>query len=622
MKANVNKGLWIQSEAIMAAGIPMIRGSILAACIGFLVLGPCPAGAQPGPSQEGLQEAGLPPGISDSWVATDALGRKLASWEEAGSARPGKYVAMFYWTWHTMAGVDVEPVNVQSIISRYPEAMNDYTHPQWTRGGRHHWSEPLFGYYVSTDRWILRKHAEMLADAGVDVVFFDCTNATFMWDDALHALGEVWTQARRDGIRAPSMVFMCPFWPGDNSPVLITKIYEQVYKKGLYRDLWFYWEGKPVIMGYPDRLDEEVREFFTFRPGQPDYLKGPSRPDHWGWLEMYPKHGYVEYAPGKFEQVTVGVAQNATDSLTPAAMNDTNMVYGRSYTRQHGMDARPEAVNYGLNFQEQWERAFEIDPKMVFVTGWNEWTAGRYKVWQGTPNALPDQCCQEYSRDIEPMKGGHGDNYYYQLVNNVRKFKGVRPPPRPSGPRTVVIDGSFGEWEEVLPEYLDHRDMKEPRDHRGYGSTHYTNHTLRNDILRARVCRDDENLYFYVETASAISPPAAKWMMLLIDVDRDRKTGWEGYDYVVNRKAPGEQAILEKCTGRWKWIAWGRIDYRVSGNKMELAIPKRLLGAGRAINSIAFKWSDNMQQEGDIMDFYSNGDAAPGGRFNYLYTAF
>ncbi len=32
-----------------------------------------------------------------------------------------------------------------------------------------------------------------------------------------------------------------------------------------------------------------------------------------------------------------------------------------------------------------------------------------------------------------------------------------------------------------------------------------------------------------------------------------------------------------------------------------------------------FKWSDNMQDEGNIMDFYVNGDTMPGGRFNYQY---
>jgi hypothetical protein len=32
-----------------------------------------------------------------------------------------------------------------------------------------------------------------------------------------------------------------------------------------------------------------------------------------------------------------------------------------------------------------------------------------------------------------------------------------------------------------------------------------------------------------------------------------------------------------------------------------------------------FKWSDNMQEDGNIMDFYENGDVAPGERFNYVY---
>ena len=213
--------------------------------------------------------------------------------------RVDKQVAMFYWNWHTSKFIDVEPVNVESILSRHPEASNDYNHPIWTRSGRHHWSEPLFGYYVSTDPWVLRKHAEMLADAGVDVVFFDCTNKTFMWDDALHVLGRVWSQARADGVRAPDIAFMCPFTPLDNSRLLITKIYESVYKKGLYRDLWFAWDGKPLIMGYPDNLSKEVQDFFTFRPGQPTYNRGPSRPDHWGWLEFFPQNGYVGILTGQ-----------------------------------------------------------------------------------------------------------------------------------------------------------------------------------------------------------------------------------------------------------------------------------------------------------------------------------
>ncbi len=35
----------------------------------------------------------------------------------------------------------------------------------------HHWGEPYLGYYVSNDEWVIRKHAQMLSDAGVDGCF-------------------------------------------------------------------------------------------------------------------------------------------------------------------------------------------------------------------------------------------------------------------------------------------------------------------------------------------------------------------------------------------------------------------------------------------------------------------
>ena len=45
-----------------------------------------------------------------------------------------------------------------------------------------------------------------------------------------------------------------------------------------------------------------------------------------------------------------------------------------------------------------------------------------------------------------------------------------------------------------------------------------------------------------------------------------------------------------------------------------------MLGIGDGPVDIEFKWNDNMQEEGNIMDFYVNGDTAPGSRFNYVYT--
>ena len=63
--------------------------------------------------------------------------------------------------------------------------------------------------------------------------------------------------------------------------------------------------------------------------------------------------------------------------------------------------------------------------------------------------------------------------------------------------------------------------------------------------------------------------------------------------------------------------------YQIKGNEMELAIRRAdlgLEGASKALR-IEFKWADNMQQPGQIEEFAVNGDAAPNGRFNYVYVA-
>ena len=52
---------------------------------------------------------------------------------------------------------------------------------------------------------------------------------------------------------------------------------------------------------------------------------------------------------------------------------------------------------------------------------------------------------------------------------------------------------------------------------------------------------------------------------------------------------------------------------------MMIAVPKSLLGLGDSID-IEFKWNDNMQYKGEILDFYVNGDTAPVARFNYHFV--
>ncbi len=116
--------------------------------------------------------------------------------------------------------------------------------------------------------------------------------------------------------------------------------------------------------------------------------------------------------------------------------------FGRSYTGKKGQITESGAVNYGYNFQEQWDRALEINPEFVFITGWNEWIAGRWFNWDVKPFAFVDEYSAEKSRDIEPVKswGNNGDNYYMQLVSNIRKFKGMPEEEIASAAQTIDMN--------------------------------------------------------------------------------------------------------------------------------------------------------------------------------------
>lgn len=564
----------------------------------------------------------------NGFPATDALNRKLIT--SADSSKKEKYVGLFYWTWHNHFA-HANPYNIAEILKEHPEAINDYNSPFWPKDASYYfWGEPLFGYYKDNDKWVLRKHAEMLADAGVDVIFFDCTNGSYTWKESYMALCKEFDKARKDGVRAPQIAFMLTFHASDGSYKALREIYTDLYKPELYKDLWFMWKGKPMIMAYPDNftdiegdakasaLNKEIREFFTFRPGQPVYNYGIDRPDNWGWSEIYPQNGFVVTDDG-FEQVTVSVAQNWSKENGLSAMNSPN-TFGRSYTDKNGQSTAPDAVNYGLNFQEQWERALEMNPEFIFITGWNEWNVGQLREWMGQKNAFPDQFSQEKSRDIEPMKGGHGDNYYYQMVHNIRRFKGAPENPKATQ-KSIKIDGDFSDWENTT-QYNAYKGNTEHRNEKAWGKQHYTNTTGRNDISGVKVAHDKKNIYFYVETSKNLSPATDPyWMELFIDIDRNRETGWEGYDFVINRTSPkGNKAIVERnVSNGWKWEKAGEVNYKAFGNKMEIAVPRKLLKANNEID-IEFKWADNAKEEGDIMNFYLNGDVAPLGRFNYSYT--
>src|SRR5262249_40561634 len=65
-------------------------------------------------------------------------------------------------------------------------------------------------------------------------------------------------------------------------------------------------------------------------------------------------------------------------------------------------------------------------------------------------------------------------------------------------------------------------------------------------------------------------------------------------------------------------VGWGAIGF--TGNQLELSVPAAMLGIDLTQPfAFDFHWADNIQQFGQLEEFFLNGDHAPDRRFNYRY---
>ena len=590
---------------------------------------------------------------SSQWIAQDGLDRVLVTNTTAGDIREDKIVAIFYWTWHGDFGDKQTAYNNQQNIDKLIEmgkTERDYMTLSMSElrklgiktdmGPYHFWDEPIYGYYDGDDEWVIRKQAELLAAAGVDVVFFDNTNGTYTWKETALRVMKVFSEARAQGVDAPDVSFMFPFGAVSHAGTQMVELYNDIYKKGLYEDVWFKLDGKPMVMGWPGSLNSkdatianEIKSFFTFRSNLGGYLDQESAANQWGWLSRFPQ-AYFHNDKGELEQITVGVAinHNYVKSII-APMSYGENIIGRTWTSR-GYDTRENAILYGACFAEQWENAIAVDPKIVFVTAWNEWVAMRIDNWPASPeqyqNCFVDQYNAEYSRDTEPSAGILKDHYYYQLTNYIRQFKGTNPIEKATWEKLIDVNGGYGQWADVGPVYNDYFGLPD-RDALGYKDPytgkrfHYTNDSGRNDIYDAKVARDYENVYFMVRTVEDLTPYTdAYWMRLYLDMGEDDQN-WENYEFILNKQNPKNEttATLERFTGKgFETEVVGEVTYSVKGNVLTVCIPKTMLGipAEQLDFEFGFKWTDNTLEDGDIMQWYLNGDVAPVGRFNYCYT--
>ncbi len=554
-------------------------------------------------------------------AGTDELGRTLVQHDEAGSPKANRSVGMFYFLWQGDKGSATSPYywNLDEITRYHPEVLEKQDHPKWGGGlGTYYfWGEPLYGYYRGDDYWVHLRNVQLLTDAGVDFLVMDATNR-LTYPTQSDALMKAMEAIRKQGKNPPKVVY----YTNTRSGETMQEVYDFYYKEGApyrYPDCWYYLDGKPLILGVSkEAAGKNYENFFTIRESQ--WPTVPTVVDGWPWISFKRKPEVHYNHRGEREILNVSVAQhpNPTAGMGGSAFYGNKDNWGRSYRNNH--HGNPETdIRHGYNFQEQWDYALEEEVPYIFVTGWNEWIAGRWKSMDSNPEHswFCDQANPEYSRDIEPsLSAGLKDNYYMQLVSNIRRYKGIEP----VQPSAAVLIKKLNDWNKVNFRYVDYTGDTEHRDHPGAQSkpeTIYKNTTGRNDFHILKTAHDKKNLYFYAETVKDITAPVDdSWMTLYIDADKDPVTGWNGYDHRVIR---GE-LLQQFDNGSWKTVDSKKLPRVIENNKMMITIPRSLIRGLSPAPAFEFKWSDNMQQE-DALDWYINGDAAPGGRFTYQYVA-
>ena len=546
--------------------------------------------------------------VNGSLGCTDALGRSVVSADSSSK----KLVGVFYFLWLGQHGNDYLYDNTK-IVANNPNAVNSEEDWMASGGGKvrefHFWGEPLFGYYTMNDAWVIRKHLQMLTDASVDFIVFDTTNAV-IYETPVKLLIDIWYEYYLDGWKVPKLAFYTNTKSGDT----MNRIYDSIYNNSELREkyprldeLWFYMDGKPMIVG--DKTDKalrkDVKKYFRIKASQ--WPNDSKKNDGFPWMEFDRSLMWTSvYNRFGTRIMNVSAAQHAdTACFSRTAWYGSN---DRTRSWHDGAnDSSEGAILQGYNFAEQWEFAIKMDPDIIFVTGFNEWVAQRQPASKESPVAFVDCADENSSRDVEPSAGILGDNYYMQMVDYIAKFKKTVSRVKKETKVTVDIDGGFEQWSspDITAVYKDYKNDTARRNAEGFGELVYTDDSGRNDIVNMKVTDDSENYYFYVDTAENLTSHLDQnWMSLFIDEK-----------YVINRTSP-ENGItnIERITDSG-YEKIGEAQIRFEGNKLMIKLAKSDIETD---GSLRFKWADNYT-ENDIFSFYTKGDCAPYGRLCYVY---
>lgn len=340
---------------------------------------------------------------------------------------------IIYSLWHCLATVRAvdRPYNVtEALFHKRPWGPI----PEF-----HFWAEPQVGYYCLGDRPdILRLHATMLRDAGIDFVVVDASNNEFR--DARTPDSEL-------GIIKPFELLLAEWSKIRGAPKIV--VFAPVTAQGTmfefmmqllnsYPILQFIYRGKPLGLA-TDNAPTFPVDHVKFEALQSQYtmrrfwgLVADRRPpSKWSFLEACTPGFLASRGQAKCEQ-RMSIVDGAVEEISIAA------AYQETY-----MSRKKTAVPKfrGLTFVRQFETLFHTrGVPIAIIASWNEWMAQRFCLnaanqpsakdcdagndhFSDGAKVFVDAYDEEYSRDIEPSKTPMGSFYYRLMKDCITKYR-------------------------------------------------------------------------------------------------------------------------------------------------------------------------------------------------------
>jgi len=298
------------------------------------------------------------------------------------STKP-KFVGILYETWFNQ-------LDKFSYAPIYPQPVSNLQY--------RYWGEPLVGRYRSNNVSVINQHADWLAAANVDFIALDYSNDNVLNSDLNGPLSlflSTYAERVAKRIPTPRITFLTK-----SVETEISLIKAQAFDS--HPHLWFNYQGKPLL------LTVNACPWASCAPFNIRQAWGllAANDNRWSFLQQTPQPVYLNN--GVPEEMAVSAAQQSS------YMSDLSSARGRLFNYRTGKNNGYE----GQNFDDQWSNAISKGVSFVFIKSWNEWCSLQL------PNGyFTDEFNREYSNDLEPMRGGHGDLYYRKLKEHVAKFK-------------------------------------------------------------------------------------------------------------------------------------------------------------------------------------------------------